>query len=257
MIFEFKDVYKAFRGQPVIKSMSFSIEAGRTNYIIGRSGEGKSVSLKMMVGLIQPDQGEILYRGRDFLAFSPQELTSYRRTVGFLFQHSALFDAMSVLDNIIFAKQEHSRLTSRLDRVKLKKEVEEILEIVGLTGALEAMPSDLSVGEKKRVALGRALMTKPDVLFYDEPTTGLDPIYAERIDELIDRTKQAYSHLTTVVVSHDVLASLKYGDHVVMLKNGTVYSEGTPEELKTSQDPYIKQFLAGYWFGYAPNQPSA
>lgn len=249
MIFEFRRVSKSFGAMQVIKSMSFSIEARRTTYIIGRSGEGKSVSLKMMVGLILPDQGEIIYRGEDFLAFDAHRMKAYRQTVGFLFQHSALFDSMSVFDNIVFAKKQGRWITGSDEETQLKSEAEEILEIVGLTGAMDVRPSELSVGEKKRVALGRALMTKPDILFYDEPTTGLDPIYAERIDQLISRTKQAYDHLTSVVVSHDVHAALKYGDDIVMLKNGRNYLAGSPQDLLASQDPYIQQFLEGHLFG--------
>lgn len=249
MIFEFQDVYKSFRSLAVIKSLNLRIEAGQTTYIIGRSGEGKSVSLKMMVGLIRPDRGQIRYRGRDFLKLSVSELARYRQSMGFLFQHSALFDSMNVMDNITFPRREHSRPGVPVNPQDLRAEVEAILAIVGLEGVLHKMPGDLSVGEKKRVALGRALITQPEILFYDEPTTGLDPIYAERIDELIDRTKQTYKQLTTVVVSHDVMAALKYADQVVMLKNGTAYLQDTPANLQASQDPYIQQFLAGHWFG--------
>lgn len=248
MIFEFNKVCKSFKSFHVVKDMSFSIESGKTTYFIGRSGEGKSISLKMMVGLLRPTSGQILYRGRNFLEFSATQLAIYRKSVGFLFQHSALFDSMSVFENIVFAKKEHDRNLWKFDLKDLKKEATQILEVIGLRDALDVMPGDLSVGEKKRVALGRALITKPQILFYDEPTTGLDPIYASRIDELIAQTKQAYPNLTSVVVSHDAHAALKYADCIVMLKHGTAYKQDSPRGFEESTDPYIKQFLGGYWF---------
>ncbi|MCY4380493.1 MAG: ATP-binding cassette domain-containing protein [Proteobacteria bacterium] len=246
--FQFKNVSKSFQNLSVLKDLSFRIAKGELSYIIGRSGEGKSVSLRMMVGLLRPDSGEILFEGDDFLQFSSKELTKFRKSVGVLFQHSALFDSLSVFDNIVFPKKEHSQRLWKTDARWLRAEAENILEIIGLKGTMDSMPQDLSVGERHRVALGRALITKPAILFYDEPTTGLDPIYAKKIDELIIQTKEKDPNLTAVVVSHDIHAAMRYGDHIIMLKNGSTYFQGAPDEFQNSTDTYIKQFLGGHWF---------
>lgn len=236
----FQGVSKSFGVLKVLDNLSFTIERGEQVYIIGRSGEGKSVVMKHMGGLMCPDEGEVVVDGERMTAFSAEELQRYRRSIGFLFQHGALFDSLTVLENVIFPLREHTPSTYEVMVEKAQK----VLSSVGLEDVLWAWPGELSVGEQKRVGLARALICEPRILFYDEPTTGLDSQLCGLIDELILETHKAYAGMTTVVVSHDVHAALRYADRVVMLKEGKVHLAAPPQQFLKSKDPYIREFIS-------------
>ncbi len=208
---------------------------------MGKSGEGKSVTIKHIMGILKPDAGDILVDDRSILGLSHQELISYRSQFGMLFQHAALFDSMTVLENVTFPMIEsggvmHSEAIERAS-VALKQ--------VGVSDAIDKFPSALSTGEKKRVGLARALVTRPRFLLYDEPTTGMDPLVCDMIDELIVRVKQQNPQLTSIVISHDLKAALATADEIIMLYKGQVALQGPPQLFRETQHPVIRQFFSG------------
>ncbi|GAB4249006.1 ABC transporter ATP-binding protein [Deferrisoma sp.] len=239
-IIVFEEVHKSFRGQKVLDGLNLEIPRGKTTVIIGRSGGGKSVTLKHMIGLMRPDRGRILVDGQDITRLGRYEMNAVRRRFGMLFQEGALFDSMTVGENVAFPLVEHTKL----DRAEIGRRVSEMLATVGLPGTEEKMPSELSGGMRKRVGLARALILEPEIVLFDEPTSGLDPIMADAIDRLILRT-QRESGRTYVVISHDIPATFKIAHKIAMLYEGRIIAEGTPEEIRENPNPILVQFLRG------------
>jgi phospholipid/cholesterol/gamma-HCH transport system ATP-binding protein len=239
-IIEFVDVHKSFRDQKVLDGLSLKVARGKTTVIIGRSGGGKSVTLKHMIGLSKPDRGQILVDGLDITTLDKKELNRVRRRFGMLFQEGALFDSMTVGENVAFPLEEHTKL----DRLEIDSRVHEMLRVVGLPGIEEKMPSELSGGMRKRVGLARALILEPEIVLFDEPTSGLDPIMADVIDNLIRETQRA-SGRTYVVISHDIRATFKIAHYVAMLYEGRIIVYGTPEHVQSNSNPFLTQFLRG------------
>ncbi|GAB6062310.1 ABC transporter ATP-binding protein [Deferrisoma palaeochoriense] len=239
-IIVFEEVHKSFRGQKVLDGLNLEIPRGKTTVIIGRSGGGKSVTLKHMIGLMRPDRGRILVDGQDITRLGRYEMNAVRRRFGMLFQEGALFDSMTVGENVAFPLVEHTKL----DRAEIGRRVSEMLATVGLPGTEEKMPSELSGGMRKRVGLARALILEPEIVLFDEPTSGLDPIMADAIDRLILRT-QRESGRTYVVISHDIPATFKIAHKIAMLYEGRIIAEGTPEEIRQNPNPILVQFLRG------------
>lgn len=239
-IVEFVDVHKSFRNQKVLDGLNLRIVRGRTTVIIGRSGGGKSVAIKHMVGLIRPDRGKLLVDGEDILTLGKREMNEVRKRFGMLFQEGALFDSMTVGDNVAFPLVEHTKLGPE----EIRARVGEMLRVVGLPGIEEKLPSELSGGMRKRVGLARALIREPEIVLFDEPTSGLDPIMADAIDRLILET-QRESGRTYVVISHDIRATFQVADYIAMLYEGRIIAYGTPEEIRANPNPYLVQFLEG------------
>ena len=239
-IIVFEGVHKAFRGQKVLDGLDLGIPRGQTTVIIGRSGGGKSVTLKHMIGLMRPDRGRILVDGEDITRLEKGPLNEVRRRFGMLFQEGALFDSLTVGENVAFPLVEHTRL----GRAEIERRVSEMLVTVGLPGTEAKMPAELSGGMRKRVGLARALILEPEIVLFDEPTSGLDPIMADAIDRLILRTQQQ-SGRTYVVISHDIRATFKIAHKIAMLYEGRIIAEGTPEEIRSNPNPILAQFLRG------------
>jgi phospholipid/cholesterol/gamma-HCH transport system ATP-binding protein len=238
---QLKGVSKAYGDQKVLSGLDLDIPQGKITVIIGRSGEGKSVLLKHMLGLICPDSGTVCVGGKDLAKLNPVELNELRKKFGMLFQNAALFDSMTVFDNIAFPLVEHRGLSE----AALKKAVSELLAIVGLrTETMDKYPSQLSGGMRKRVGLARAIALKPEILLYDEPTTGLDPVMTDVIDHLILNTQRTLG-MTSVVISHDIAATFSIADNIVMLQDGQVLMQGTPDEFRQTKNPDVRAFLEG------------
>lgn len=237
---ELKDVHKSFGSNHVLKGVNLSIPKGETTVIIGRSGGGKSVVLKHIIGLIKPDSGQVLVDGQDTAALDDRQLNDLRRRYGMLFQDAALFDSMSVLDNVAFPLREHTKLKEPEIRAK----VAEYLAMVGLPGVEDRMPSQLSGGMRKRVGLARAIALEPEIILYDEPTTGLDPLMCDAINRLIKNTGRKLG-VTQVVISHDLVGAFEMAHKIAMLYQGRIIAFGGPEEIKNSEDPVVRQFVEG------------
>jgi phospholipid/cholesterol/gamma-HCH transport system ATP-binding protein len=233
-----KGLHKSFGKQAVLDGIDFSVHAGETVAVLGRSGTGKSVLLKLLIGLEKPDSGSIRILGRDIAGLEMDALNEIRKKMGFLFQQSALYDSLSVEQNVEFPLRRHTKLAER----ERKQRVRELLSSVGLEGDLKKMPSEISGGMQKRVALARALALGPEVVLFDEPTTGLDPITASEIGNLIvDLQKQR--HITSVVVTHDMHAAKKFSDRMVLLNEGAIRAEGTFQDLQRSKDEFVKHYM--------------
>jgi phospholipid/cholesterol/gamma-HCH transport system ATP-binding protein len=237
---ELLDIHKSFGSNVVLNGLNFSIEKGKVTVIIGRSGGGKSVLLKHIIGLIRPDAGAINIDGQDITRFNDRELNRLRKKFGMLFQEAALFDSMTVGQNIAFPLEEHTKLKSR----EIMEIVREKLGQVGLTGIENKMPSELSGGMKKRVGLARAIALEPEILLFDEPTTGLDPIMSDVIGRLIVDI-QSKLNVTCIVISHDIYGTLRIAHKIAMLHDGLIIESGTPEEIKNSGNPVLQQFIEG------------
>ncbi len=233
-----KDLRKSFGKQRVLNGINLRVGHGETLSVLGRSGTGKSVLLKLIVGLQKPDAGSITVHGRDIPTLSPEELNRVRIKIGFLFQHAALYDSLSVAENVAFPLQRHTRMSAaeRNDRVQ------ELLHRVGMEEHLRKMPSQISGGMQRRVGLARALALEPDILLFDEPTTGLDPITAGEIDDLI-RQAQEDRKTTSVVVTHDLHSAQAISDRLALVHEGNILTEGTFEDMEKSADPFVAQFL--------------
>lgn len=236
---EIKNLHKSFNSNKVLQGVNLEIETGETIVIIGRSGCGKSVLIKHIVGLLYPDEGFVKVEGQRVDELSFKELYKLRRKFGFLFQGSALFDSMTVEENIALPLVESGRNYSRFE---IDKKIEEKLELVGMRGVQKLKPAELSGGMKKRVGLARALITDPDYIFYDEPTTGLDPIMSDSIDGLIKELTDKLN-ATSVVVTHDMYSVKNVANQVAMMHEGKIYFVGTPAELLSSNDKIIKEFI--------------
>ena len=234
------DLHRRFDEQKVLKGVTLDVSRGQTTVVIGRSGIGKSVLLKHIIGLLKPDRGRIFIEEKDVTPIPIKAMDHVRRKFGMLFQNAALFDSMNVLENVAFPLREHTQLT----RPEIEKKVMEKLRLVGLEGAERKMPAELSGGMRKRVGLARAIALDPPIILYDEPTTGLDPILCDTIDRLIMRMQNELD-VTSVVISHDIEGALKIGDRIAMLHDGRIQACGTPEEIKNSTDPVVHQFITG------------
>lgn len=237
-IVELAQVSKSFGPNHVLKNIDLSFPQGRTTVVLGPSGAGKSVILKHIAGLMQPDSGQVLFRGNRIDHLPERDLTPFRKEMGFLFQQSALFDSMTVLENLEFPLIEHTRLSAR----ERRKRAIEALETVDLHDVEAKVPSELSGGQQKRVALARAIILKPTLILYDEPTTGLDPVRADGINELINKLRRLTS-VTGIVVTHDLACMRKVADRVVMLYEGVIRFEGSPRDIESAQDPIVKRFI--------------
>jgi len=234
------DLHKSFGKQKVLDGLDIEIEEGKTTVIIGRSGGGKSVLLKHIIGLLRPDRGQVLIDGVDITKLNDRELNEIRKKFGMLFQESALFDSMTVGENVAFPLREHTSMKEK----EIRETVAERLRSVGLTGVEAKIPAELSGGMRKRVGLARAIAMRPQIVLFDEPTTGLDPVMTEAINRLILDTQQSFN-LTCVVISHDIRSIFEIGHRIAMLYEGRIIEYGTPEELRASRNPVIVQFLAG------------
>lgn len=237
----FKGVTKTFGKHTVLDNLDLHIPKGKVTFIIGKSGEGKSVTIKHIMGLLKPDSGRIIVNDEDITDFDIEALRIYRRKFGMLFQHAALFDSMTVGENVIFPLREHTKMPLP----QMLKRVEEVLTQAGLPNIQHKYPTELSTGEKKRVGLARALVAKPLVILYDEPTTGMDPLVSEMIDELIVQVNQEEKEMTSVVISHDLKAALATGEYIIFLYKGRIALAGKPEDFKLSKDPVVRQFFSG------------
>ncbi len=239
-IVELRKLRKRFGRLIVLNGLSLSIEEGKCLVIIGASGSGKSVLLKHIVGLLRPDNGEVWFKGQRIESLPERQLMPIRRHFGFLFQMGALFDSVSVFDNIAFPLIEHTHKSAE----QIEKIVSEKLRLVGLPGVGKKMPAELSGGQRKRVALARAIALDPEVVLYDEPTTGLDPIRADVINELILRLQRQLK-ITSVVVTHDMASAFKVADRIVMLNEGKLIFDGTPEQIQRTDNDIVKRFVLG------------
>ncbi|HWD91952.1 MAG TPA: ABC transporter ATP-binding protein [Verrucomicrobiae bacterium] len=237
---EVRNLKRNFGAQKILDGVSLRIESGESVVIIGRSGGGKSVLLKHIVGLLQPDSGEVLIDGENIVSMNERELLRVRSKFGMLFQGAALFDSMTVAENIAFA----FRRNKQLSPVEIQRKVAEVLEVVELPGTENKKPSELSGGMKKRVGLARAIIYQPQIVLYDEPTTGLDPIVSDAIDHLILRVRDRYK-VTSVVVTHDMRSARRVGQRILMLHDKKIYAAGTPDEIFNSSDPIVRQFIDG------------
>jgi phospholipid/cholesterol/gamma-HCH transport system ATP-binding protein len=237
---EARHLYKRFDGQTVLDNVSFQIENGESIAIIGRSGCGKSVLLKHLIGLLKPDKGDVLIDGENIVPMDERQLLHVRKKFGMLFQGAALFDSMTVAENVAFALRHDARLTE----VEIARRVADALAVVDLSGTENKNPAELSGGMRKRVGLARAIIYEPQIVLYDEPTTGLDPIVSDSIDKLIMRVRDRLK-VTTVVVTHDMRTARRVGQRVLMMHGETIYASGTPDEIFTSQDPIVRQFIDG------------
>ncbi|MGZ3697807.1 MAG: ABC transporter ATP-binding protein [Bdellovibrionota bacterium] len=238
---ELRGVTKSFRKgrDQVLRGVSIRFAPGKLTYILGSSGAGKSVTLKLILGLLHPDSGQILVSGRDISTLKGEELAGHRKKFGMLFQNSALFDDMTVFDNVAFPLREHTKMSEK----EIEEAVRLSLSVLGMTGGYDKFPNELSGGMRKRVGLARAIIRNPDILLYDEPTTGLDPVTRTTVDELIETTKRQFK-LTSIVISHDLPSALLLGDRIAFLHQGEIVFDGTPPEFKSCPHEAVQRFLA-------------
>ena len=237
---EVRDVTKSFGTQQVLRGVSLDIQRGEAVVIIGRSGGGKSILLKHLIGLLQPDSGVVRVDGEDITAMNERSLLRVRRKYGMLFQMAALFDSLTVEENVGFVL----RRQGLESETEIRRRIAEALEMVELPGIGHKMPSELSGGMRKRVGLARAIVYRPEIVLYDEPTTGLDPIAADNIDRLIRRVWETF-HVTSIAVTHDMKSARTISNRILMLHEGCIYSEGPTSEMLDSTDPVIYRFVNG------------
>jgi len=237
-IVEFRNVHKAFGKQKVLDDVSLRIERGKTTVIIGPSGTGKSVFIKLLVGLLRPDQGAITVDGQDITRMHERELYETRKKFGMLFQDGALFDSMNVGDNVAFPLRQHTKKSER----EIREIVAAKLAQVGLPGVEHKFPSELSGGMRKRVGIARAIALEPEIVLFDEPNSGLDPVMSDAIDKLILRMQHELG-LTFIVISHDIPGTFQIADRIAMLYKSKLIAYGSSEKLKASEDPILRQFF--------------
>lgn len=237
---ELQKIYKSFQGKNVLRGIDLKIPSGNTFIIVGGSGCGKTVLLRLIIGLNKPDAGRIFIDGEEISNMDRKRLFHIRKKIGMLFQGAALFDSMTVEENLGLALKEHTELSSK----EILKRIEEKLEVVGLPGIGKKKPAELSGGMKKRVGLARAIIMDPEYVLFDEPTTGLDPIMADNINQLIIETNKQLN-ITSVVVTHDMNSAFRIGTRIAMLSDGKIIFEGTPGAFKKSKQPLVKQFVEG------------
>jgi len=239
-LLQVRDLVQKIGSQEILKGMNLDIYAGETLVLLGKSGGGKSVFLRHLIGLMHPVSGNIFFEGEDITKLKERQLEPVRRKIGMLFQDGALFDSMNVFDNVAFPLRERGERNPAV----IQQKVEESLARVNMRGHEKKMPVNLSGGMRKRVALARAIISPPNVILYDEPTAGLDPIVSDSINKLIRRL-QAELHVTSVVVTHDMVSCNHIADRVALLNEGRIYFTGSTEDLRTSSDPTIRDFVDG------------
>jgi len=237
---EVVDLHKSFGGKRVLRGVNLGVEKGESMVVIGGSGSGKSVLIKHIIGLLKPDRGSVLVDGKDITGLSEKGLYEIRKKFGMLFQGAALFDSLSVWENVAFFLLRERRMKEE----EAREAAVEKLKMVGLSGVEDLMPSELSGGMKKRVGLARAIAYEPEILLYDEPTTGLDPIMADAINDLIVELRESLS-VTSVTITHDMHSAYKIADRMAMLYLGEIIEVGTPEEIKNTRNPIVRQFVRG------------
>ena len=237
---QIQDLRKSFNGAEVLRGVDFEVHDGETLVIIGRSGGGKSVLLKHLCGLMLPDAGRVVVDGVDIEPLSERELTPIRKKFGVLFQGAALFDSMTVFENVAFPLREERKF----EDAEITKRVDQALTIVDLLKAKDRKPAELSGGMRKRAGLARACVANPKYILYDEPTTGLDPVLADHINDLILRTRDQL-HVTGIAVTHDMTSAYKIADRIAMLHEGRIHAVGTPKEIQATTDPIVRQFVTG------------
>jgi phospholipid/cholesterol/gamma-HCH transport system ATP-binding protein len=234
-----ENVHKSFGSQKVLNGINLAVRRGETLAVLGRSGTGKSVLLRLVIGLAKPDSGSVRIHGQDIAGLALDQLGSIRKKMGFLFQHAALYDSLTVEQNVAFPLQHHRKDISKSE---LRDRVQALLAEVGMENAVAKMPSDISGGMQKRVGLARALALEPDILLLDEPTAGLDPISSGEIDDLVLKL-QAEHHMASIVVTHDLHSAKAIADRLALLNEGTVVIEGSFEELQKSDIEFVREFL--------------
>jgi len=232
-------VYKSFEGHQVLKGVDITVSKGENLVVLGKSGSGKSVLIKCIVGLVSPEEGEVRVFGENISALKYKRLNEIRVKIGFLFQSGALYDSMTVGENLAFPLKQHFK---KLSKAETEKIITEGLDDVGLKESVDTMPSELSGGMRKRIGLARTLILKPDIMLYDEPTTGLDTITAKEISELIIRMHEK-KHISSIIITHDLACAKITADRIVMLKDGVITAEGTYDELAKSSDEWVKSFF--------------
>jgi phospholipid/cholesterol/gamma-HCH transport system ATP-binding protein len=237
---EVRHLKKSFGSHRILDGVSFAVETGESVVIIGRSGGGKSVLLKHLIGLLTPDAGQVLIDGEDISGMNERQLLRVRGKFGMLFQGAALFDSLTVAENVAFALRREHKIPAK----EIRRKVADVLDVVELSGTEEKKPSELSGGMRKRVGLARAIIYQPQIVLYDEPTTGLDPVVSDSIDQLILRVRDRLK-VTTVVVTHDMRSARRVGQRILMLHEGKIYFAGTPEEVFNSTDPVVHRFVNG------------
>ena len=235
-----RDLYKNFGRHPVLEAVNLRIESGESVVIIGRSGGGKSVLLKHLIGLLRPDQGTVSVDGENICGMNERQLIRVREKFGMVFQGAALFDSMTVAENVAFPLLRQGKHTAG----EIRRCVARTLDVVGLPGTEDKTPAELSGGMRKRVGLARAIIYEPRIILYDEPTTGLDPIVSDSIDKLIMRVNEILK-VTSVVVTHDMRSARRVGQRILMLHQRKIYANGTPDEIFESKDPIVRQFIDG------------
>ncbi len=235
-----ENIHKRLGGKQILAGANLDIQAGETRVVMGRSGEGKSVLLKHICGLMQPDQGLIYLEGEEISRYNEKQLFDVRRKIGVLFQNAALFDSLNVLQNVGFPLYEEGEYKEN----EIRDRVVEVLRLVRLGDILNKMPSELSGGMRKRVGLARAIIQKPKIILYDEPTTGLDPVTSDAINELINSLAHQLN-VTSIVITHDMASAFKVATKMAMLFEGKIIFDGTPEEIRASDDELLQQFIQG------------
>lgn len=239
LMVEITNLSKAFDSNKVLDRISLVVEKGENLVVFGRSGTGKSVLLKCIIGLMKPDAGDIVVDHQDMLKLSYKELNEVRKNIGFLFQSGALYDSMSVRENLAFPLNRHFKLSES----EIQERVERTLEMVSLADAIDKMPSELSGGMRKRIALARSIITEPKLMLYDEPTTGLDPLTTKEISELILELQKKLN-MTSIAVTHDLICANIIADRAIFLKEAVIAYEGTISELTSSQDKFLQNFFS-------------
>ena len=239
VVISIKNLHKSFGKNSILKGVNLTVNKGEDLVILGRSGSGKSVSIKCLVGLVAADKGEIKVFGTDITQLKSDDLNPIRKRIGFMFQNGALYDSMSVRQNLTFTLKHH---TKNLVEEEIEKQIIEALDNVGLKEAIDKMPSELSGGMQKRIALARTLIIQPEIILYDEPTSGLDTITAREISELILSVQKKFK-TTSIIITHDMACAKITGDRIMILNNGIIYAEGTYEELEKSKDKWVRSFF--------------
>lgn len=240
-----EDLHKSFAGFKVLAGINVTMMPGTTTVILGASGSGKTVLMKHIMGLFKPDQGRVIIDGEDITHMPRQKLSVFRTRMGMVFQSAALFDSMTVFENCAFPLREHTKLSE----AEIQQKVKEKLAVVDLHDVEQKFPAELSGGMRKRVGLARAIVREPKIVLYDEPTTGLDPLTTESVDEMIINARERLG-VTSVVISHDIGSAFHIGDRIAVINEGRIVEEGTPDEVRNTKEPFTRHFLAT-WFGRA------
>ncbi len=244
-VIEVRDLRKSFGGNRVLKGVNLTVTEGSTTVILGGSGSGKSVLMKHIIGLLRPDSGQVIIDGERFDNLPEAERQRVRAKFGMVFQNAALFDSLTCGENVAFPLRQRTKLHEK----EIQDLVHKKLESVGLSQVANQMPSEISGGMRKRVGLARALALDPKIVLYDEPTTGLDPITTNNVDEMVLTAAQQF-HVTSLVISHDVGSAFRIADHMAVLYEGQIVADGTPQEVRNNQHPFVREFFS-IWFGKA------